>query len=240
MSNKPQRLAKHHDPDFLSVFNATSKRLASSRVGFLMSVDELYTLWQGIRRVPNIEANQPDNRQDLAMVEAGVFQGASACFIAEAMKHHRVKSRLVLCDTFAGMPDELIGPNDNWQRGGHKACSVEGVGRLFHGLPDPLFLKGRIPDSFETYTGPLYFSFANLDLDLYASTLGALRFVWRYMLPNAWLVSHNYNDKGSVKTAGVRKAFEEFFGHIATSEFTQVEISDTQILVVKTTMDRCM
>jgi hypothetical protein len=140
------------------------------------------------------------------------------------------------------MPDELIGEHDNWQKGGHKATSADRVRGLLRETR-PLCIEGRIPESLATYDcanygfnegpGPQWFAFAHLDLDLHFSTLEALKFIWKRLVPGAWLVCHNYNDKGSIRTKGVRQAFDDMFGTVAESEFPRIEISDTQVMMVK-------
>lgn len=249
MSNKPQKFYKHLEPNFLSVFRATEARLARHRIQFLVSVDELYTIWQGLRNAKRLEqvmrtGTGPNTLCQLAariadtshvgILEAGVFQGASATFIAEAMKHLGCESELVLADTFAGMPDELIDEKDNWKTGGHKATSVTTVKALVSGscATNVTCIAGRIPDSLVNYAGPPALAFVHLDLDLHLSTLHALRFSWPRLLPGAWLVCHNYNDKGSVRTEGVRAAFTEFFGS-SNDAVSLVEIADTQILAIR-------
>lgn len=132
------------------------------------------------------------------MAEAGVYLGGTALLMLESSA-----KQLHLFDTFEGLPHDegpvfrtggFAGSLDAVQRnlGSHRARTEYHVG-LF-----PASAAG-LED--------LRFSFVHLDLDLYDSTLAALRWFWPRIEPGGILLSHDYP-----LSSGVVRAFDGFFG----------------------------
>lgn len=174
-----------------------------------MSVDEAYLIRCAVLTTAKVEG-------DLA--EVGVFRGTSAKVVCEA-KGGRL---LHLFDTFAGLPEP--GAADSAFRKGQYACSLERVRDRLSGFPNVQFHPGCFPAAGEPVRDRS-FSFVHLDVDLYESTAGALRFFYPRMNSGAILVSHDY-----VEFAGVRAAIDEFF---EDKREPVIELSGNQCLVVK-------
>jgi len=69
------------------------------------------------------------------------------------------------------------------------------------------------------------FSFINLDVDTYESTLNCLKFFYSRMNRCGVIISHDY-----ISATGVRKAFDEFF---KDKPEPIIELSGSQCLIVK-------
>ena len=97
------------------------------------------------------------------------------------------------------------------------------------------YVPGMFPESINenSNVADLRFSFVNLDVDLYESTLQALEFFYPRLTAGGRLVSHNYGLKftNGGDTPGVKEAFESFF---ADQLHVVIEIAETQCLVIKT------
>ena len=164
--------------------------------------------------------------------EVGVFRGDSARVICEV----KGSKSVFLCDTFEGMPDEMVDERkDTWKKATHRRTSVEDVRQYLADFDNVAFVKGIFPQSITDYPDldlqDRQYSFVHLDVDLYRSTLEALRFFWPRLAFGGRLVSHNYNPRTGreVETAGVKEAFWDYFEDPAAL----IEIADTQVLVVK-------
>lgn len=86
------------------------------------------------------------------------------------------------------------------------------------------FHPGYFPDSAQGLED-LAFSFVHLDLDLYQSTVDALRWFWPRLMPGGVLLSHDYP-----LSDGVVRAFDEFF---ANQPILFFPLSGQQVLAVK-------
>jgi len=155
------------------------------------------------------------------IAEVGVFRGGSAKLMAE-VKGNR---ELHLFDSFGGLP-ELTGEDaaSLFQPGKFQAVEDE-VRRYLSPFTGVFIHKGWFP----TTAGPIrdkQFSFVHLDVDLFASTRDALVFFYPRLSRGAVLVSHDYNF-----AAGVRQAFDEFFGD--KPETVLLQPGGTQCFIVK-------
>ena len=191
---------------------ATAAHIREIVTGFpsqTVGVDEAYLLRNAVlatSRVPGVIA------------EVGVFRGGTARVICEA-KNDKV---LHLFDTFEGLP--APGPQDRWFEAGQYACSLEAVQAYLAEYSDVHFHQGYFPGT----AGPISdcsFSFVHLDVDLYESTIEALRFFYPRMSRGAMLISHDY-----VEFEAVHAAFTDYFGDTLQPV---LELTGNQCLVVK-------
>jgi hypothetical protein len=176
----------------------------------MRDLHNLYRLVEQTRDLPG----------DLA--EVGVYRGGSARVICEA----KGGRPLHLFDTFMGIPD--ADPTiDRHQRGDFADTSLEGVRAYLRAFDGLHFHPGTFPESGRALEDQgTTFSFVNLDVDVYESTLSALRFFMPRMTPGGILVSHDYR---SISCRGVRRAFDEFF---RDRHELVLELWDTQSMVV--------
>lgn len=154
------------------------------------------------------------------IAEVGVYRGGSARIICEAKEDDRT---LHLFDTFEGLP-EVDDKSDLIFKKGLYKSSYDEVKNYLAPYPNVEFYKGLFPDT----AGPVEdkkFSFVNLDVDLYKSTLAGLEFFYPRLSPGGILISHDYSTM-----AGVKRAFKEFFAE--NPEFVK-KLPGSQCIVIK-------
>ena len=197
-------------------------RKRSPQKGFSVTEEEAYTLYSSVKAVSDIPG---------AIAEFGVYKGATARLICQV----KGDKPLYLFDTFQGMPNEKISSQDRWKRDTHTDTALSSVQAYLKGFKDVYFVPGMFPESLnEKLEVPdLRFSLVNVDVDLYESTLEALKFFYPRLNVGGRLVSHNYGLKftDGGDTPGVKKAFDNYF---ADQSHVVIEIAETQCIVIKT------
>jgi O-methyltransferase len=191
---------------------AVAARIRDIVTGFpsqTVGVDEAYMIRSAVLATQGVAG---------AIAEVGVFRGGTARVICEA-KGDRI---LHLFDTFEGLPTPG-GIDAGFERGQY-ACGLEAVQSYLSQYPGVHFHPGFFPATGEAVRD-VRFSFVHLDVDLYESTLEALRFFYPRMARGAMLISHDF-----VEVVAVRRAFDEYFGPTAQPV---LELSGNQCLVVK-------
>lgn len=177
--------------------------------GFMMWPDEMTQIACCVQATKEVEGD---------IAEVGVSSAGSAKLIAEL----KGEKKLHLFDTYEGLPE----PKDI-DRGFMKkqyACSLESVRRYLDPYDGITFYKGIFPSTSEPIQDRT-FSFVHLDVDLYDSTLNALKFFYPRMMSQGILISHDYST-----FPGVHKAFDEFF---SDKQERVVELTTSQCLVIK-------
>lgn len=160
-------------------------------------------------------------RGDIA--EVGVYKGGSASVICKYKNDRTVH----LIDTFKGLPktqpeDKNLISNISYNEGQYKASLVM-VKKLLSQYNDVYIYKGKFPENSQNLEGKK-FSFVHLDLDIYESTIGCLRFFYPRMNKGGVIITHDYQN-----AFGVRKAFDEFF---MNKPEIIIELACTQAMVV--------
>jgi len=142
------------------------------------------------------------------LVEAGVYTGNSAKIICEV----KGNKPLHLFDTFEGLPESMFEPIDSATElarrslaPGRYAGSLFEVKENLKQYKNVFYYPGIFPETAKPLKNKT-FAFVHLDLDLYRSTLEALRFFYPRLNVEGIIISHNYTD-----LLGVKKAFDEFF-----------------------------
>jgi len=205
LANHPLR----DDQRFLDLFGAIR---AERRA--LLSLRELHNIYRLVQQARGIDG-------DLA--EVGVYRGGSARVICEA----KADKTLHLFDTFKGMP-EVNEAIDRHRRGDFDDTSLGAVQTYLAGFGEVRFYPGLFPESAADLAGsPTRFSFVNLDVDLYESTLSGLAFFYPRLSRNGFLLSHDYR---AITCPGVKRAFDEFF---ADKPEPVIDLWDSQALVIK-------
>ena len=175
--------------------------------------DEAYQIYISIKRTEKLKGS---------IAEVGVYKGGTAKLICEV----KGKKDLYLFDTFEGLPelskihDE---PSPLLQKGKY-AGSFESVKDYLKEYSNLYIYKGLFPKTSKPIENK-NFSFVNLDVDLYKSTMDCLKFFYPRMCIGGIIISHDYN---TIK--GVRKAVDCFF---EGKPETVIELSTTQCIIVK-------
>ncbi len=198
-----------NNPEWSEVFNLITK--IKSETEMLLNYNEAYQIYMAVERTEKIMGD---------IAEVGVYKGGSAKLICE-VKGNKL---LHLFDTFEGIPnvDEIDTSHFNK---GQFVASLEDVKSYLEKYKNVYFYKGLFPTTAEPIKDKK-FSFINIDVDTYESTLNCLKFFYSRMNQGGVIISHDY-----ISEAGVRKAFDEFFQNKSEPI---IELSGSQCLIVKT------
>jgi O-methyltransferase len=178
----------------------------------VLSVREMWNICNWVRRTKKISGD---------IAELGVFNGGSAKLICEVEKQKKV----FLFDTFEGLPETTA--IDKLKKGDIRGDNIEDVKDYLSAYSNTIFYKGFFPGSAATIDSKQQFSFVHLDADTYQSTLAAIIYFYPRLTKGGALISHDYR---CVHTAGVKKAFDEFF---KDKPEPLIELWDTQVLIIK-------
>lgn len=138
------------------------------------------------------------------LAECGVYKGGTAYILAALAC--QAGRRLLLFDTFSGMPD--TNPRkDLHRKGDFSDTSLESVQAYLNTYTNIDFFPGFIPDTFQA-VGERVFCFVHIDLDIYSAILSATSFFYPRMAAGGALV---YDDYGYASCPGARAAVDEFF-----------------------------
>jgi len=177
------------DKDFIKLF-----REIRNEIEVQLRVTEAYQLYCFVKSTADIKGD---------IAEVGVYKGGSTKIICEARKNSKP---VYLFDTFEGQPyvvDKNI-DEEKYEKG-YGTASFEATKEYLSGYANVYIYKGIFPST-ATPIKDKVFSFVNLDVDVYRSTLDCLKFFWPRMSRRGMILSHDY-----ASHKGVRKAFNEFF-----------------------------
>ena len=150
-------------------------------------------LVRGLKHVPG----------DLA--ECGVYNGATAYFMAKATEAVGIPRPLHLFDSFAGLSAPGAEDGTYWAAGALAICEEAARANL-EGLPNIFFYRGWIPDRFAE-VADRRFAFVHIDVDLYQPTLDSLRFFYERTSSRGMILCDDY---GFTTCPGARQAMHEF------------------------------
>jgi O-methyltransferase len=185
----------------------------------LVSDDRCYILQQFARQCSNLQGD---------FAECGVYQGGTALLLANTMHDGSASGKLLhLFDTFRGMPEEA-----NRDAGGHAsgdfgATSLAAVQSRLGTFRNIRYHEGIIPGTLSAVSDRT-FAFLYLDLDLYESTLEALRFFYPRMVSGAAIIGDDYGFPRYRLAA--KRAFDEFF---AVKPEPLIVLTTGQCLILK-------
>lgn len=191
----------------------------SNRRGFLlMTFQEAMNLRQIVKRTSELTDSKLTKMADI-----GVYNGGSTLIMAESDSLGRV---IQAFDTFNG----IVGTSKSdghLKDGDIKGGSVHEFRKnlKFH-LNKIEIIQGTIPETLQNLPKE-YYSFINLDLDLYQPTYDSLKFFWPTLIPGGCILLHDYN---SLSTPGITLAVDTFFHD---KKVHLIELWHTQILVIK-------
>ncbi len=151
------------------------REIAQCGTKVAMTTQELVNIYRFVKDTENLDG---------AIAEVGVFRGGSARLIALANERRRA---IHLFDTFAGLPEvtEVI---DNLQKHLFAAGLAEVKAFLSDVDQGIEFHVGMFPDSARELPADLRFSFANLDMDTYASTKKGFEYFYPRMQTGGLIV----------------------------------------------------
>jgi O-methyltransferase len=146
-------------------------------------------------------------RRPGALAECGVFRGASAFLMAQAIRRDGSNRRLHLFDSFAGLsaPGAMDGPY--WAAGSLACSQVEVAANLAQFADLVSFHDGWFPQRFDE-VAEAYFCFVHIDVDLFQPTRDSLEFFYPRIVAGGMIVCDDY---GFETCPGARRAMDSFF-----------------------------
>lgn len=180
------------DPEFKAIAKPLDGISASP-------IYKLYTLWQMVPHMRGLEGEA---------AEIGVWRGGSVKVICERMKRIDHKCRLLLFDTFGGMPpcDKTV---DAHNEGDFKNTSVAEVKERIKEYDWCEIIPGFFPATAPPYED-LKFKWVHIDVDIYKSVMDCCEWFYDRMVPGGLMI---FDDYGTHSCAGAKKAVDEFFAN---------------------------
>lgn len=139
------------------------------------------------------------------VIECGAYKGASTASLSLVCR--KTSRRLIVCDSFEGLPDEGIqlhtaphfGTYGYYQKGMFcgRLDEVKQNVAQFGAVEVCEFIPGYFSESLRQLSRPIVFGF--LDVDLVSSTLDCLRYIWPLLVENGLLYTDDAGDMGVVK-----------------------------------------
>jgi len=145
----------------------------------------------------------PDVAGDI--IECGVWKGASTASLSIVCS--RVGRRLVVCDSFEGLPDDGLkrhtglhtGVYGHYQEGMFRGAEQEVRANVERcgAIEACTFVKGFFNESLRQLSSPI--SFAFLDVDLESSMRDCLRHIWPLLVDGGYVYTDDAGDLDVVK-----------------------------------------
>ncbi|AFL69156.1 TylF/MycF/NovP-related O-methyltransferase [Sulfurospirillum barnesii] len=156
------------------------------------SYDRKFTLMNLLKIVTHLSGNY---------AECGVFQGATAYLIANAMQNNE---KLFLYDTFEGLSEPSQEDGIYWSKGDLSA-GIDFVKTRLKQFKTIEYKQGLIPIRFKE-NEETRFKFVHVDVDLYQPTKDSIEFFYDRLVKGGLLICDDYGFKSC---PGAKKAFDE-------------------------------
>jgi O-methyltransferase len=173
------------DHSFLEIFNSVKSNT-------LVDKYRCYELWDLVKNVTKVPGN---------LIEVGVWRGGSGAIIAKSSELCGIESKVYLCDTFSGVP-KASGKDNKYIGGEHSDTSREIVDSLLAKLhlSNVLILPGIFPDETGCLIENQKFRFCHIDVDVYESAKGIVKWIWNRLSIGGVIV---FDDYGIETTNGI-------------------------------------
>jgi O-methyltransferase len=182
----------------------------------IVSRESCFVLWTLIRQALNVPGD---------FWECGVYKGGTAAMVAAVLRDSKSRKKLLLFDTFQGMPD--TDPGRDWHKAGDFGdTSAEAVTEYVGGGDLCNIHQGFMPDTFRGLESSSI-AFAHLDVDIYKSIYDCLKFIWPRLTVGGVIVCDDY---GLITCPGARAAVDDFF---ATEVCVPLCLSTGQAVIFK-------
>jgi O-methyltransferase len=182
-----------------------------------MNFDRLYTLWQGVMRVPD----------GCPVIEVGSYKGGSAKFIAETLRRAGRSPRLYVCDTFQGHARLDPAIDGVASDEGFRDTSADSVREYLDGYSNVQIVVGDIIETSAQLTDASY-GFVHIDVDVYPPTAFCLDYFAPRLAAGGLMVIDDY---GVITCPGAQRAVDDFAR--ANPAFCKLHLLTGQALVFK-------
>ncbi len=146
------------------------------------------------------------------VAELGVYKGGSARFLARVFAGLGPRKKVLLFDTFAGLPT-ADRERDIYREGDLADTSLEGVQSYLGDCPSVLFFPGLFSDTLPQASDHR-FCLVHIDADLFSSVDECCAFFYPRMVPGGIML---FDDYGFLSCPGARQAVDSFFADKAES-----------------------
>jgi O-methyltransferase len=136
-----------------------------------------------------------------AVVEVGTYWGGTLRRLAVACPDRQCYGY----DTFTGMP--VASGKDNHYKEGDLQVDYDSVLTTMTGVGNVVLVRGLYPWS--DYLRPCPVALAHIDVDIYSSTINAMRWIYDLMCPGGRIYC---DDAGESECEGATAAMQEFSG----------------------------
>jgi len=150
------------------------------------------------------------NKLSGQIAEVGAFQGGNVLCSLNYMTNFNSK-KFYIFDSFEGFPDTSKNDPKRCQKGDYKIeTTYQEIVDAFSIFPQAIIVKGFIPRTFKQVPKNEKFSLVFYDCDLYQPALDTFNYFWDKLVPNGYLLIHDYEtEEGGF--GGVKKATDEYF-----------------------------
>ncbi|MCP4645150.1 MAG: hypothetical protein GY851_32210 [bacterium] len=159
------------------------------------------------------------------VAELGVYRGGSARLLARVFAGHAPDKRVMLFDTFEGLPSHDT-DRDAHRQGDLAGTSFDEVRTFLSDCANVEFRRGLFSETLPSVAGQR-FCYVHVDADLYASVQECCEFFLPRLVTCGVLV---FDDYGFLSCPGARQAVDEFF---ADKPETPLYLTTGQCLVRK-------
>lgn len=159
------------------------------------------------------------------VAELGVYKGGSARFLARVFAHLDPRKKVLLFDTFAGLPTP-DSERDIYREGDLADTSLKGVQSYLSDCANGLFFPGLFTDTLPQ-TSDRRFCLVHVDADLFSSVNECCTFFYPRMVPGGIML---FDDYGFLSCPGAREAVDGFF---ANKPESPLYLFTGQCLVIK-------
>ncbi len=199
-------LVSWHNPEFLAdpaFIHATE--LGDDRESWSRSRDVRWRyhviLWAAWRAA----------RLDGDFVECGVNRGGFSRAVVDYLDFGSLDKTFYLMDTFSGMVDEYITPEEralgvSREMYAHYGNSFEDVTEAFRPFPNVVLVRGPIPDTLSQVT-PTAVSYLSIDMNLVVPEIAAAEHFWDRLVSGAVMILDDY---GHLPHVNQKHAFDAF------------------------------
>ena len=162
-------------------------------------------------------------------VECGVYRGGFARTLIDFVGFERSKKTFYLLDTFCGLVDRFISPEEKGlgrTAGGYSEC-YDQVCKTFSQFPNIVIIRGVVPETLHLVKAERI-AFLSIDMNCATPEIAAGEFFWDKLVPGAIIVLDDYGYAGYVEQ---KHAWDKF----ASSHKTMVlAIPTGQGIIIKT------
>lgn len=178
------------DQGFLAIYEVIREHT-------FLSLYHCWLLWVVVGQVSKLEG---------ALIEVGVWQGASGSLIASRARQGGITDTVYLCDTFRGIVKTR--PDERAFKDGALAMSRARVDHCIQKfqLDHVRVLEGIFPDETGKFVAEDKVRFCHIDVDVYQSAYDVFYWVWERMVVGGIIVFDDYTDPD---TPGVIRFVDE-------------------------------